>query len=54
MMGLAPASFPPPTARPAPASGRRRASSGVELASKTLGIIGCGNIGSIVATGRRG
>ena len=34
---------------PAPASGRRTNFMGVEIFGKTLGVIGCGNIGSIVA-----
>ncbi len=38
-----------PTPRPAPASGRRTSFMGVEIFGKTLGVIGCGNIGSIVA-----
>ena len=35
--------------RPRPASGRRTASWGSSCRGKTLGLIGCGNIGSIVA-----
>ena len=34
---------------PAPANGRRTRFMGVEISGKTLGVIGCGNIGSIVA-----
>ena len=36
--------------RPRPASGRRTGSWGVEVTGKTLGLIGAGNIGSIVAS----
>jgi phosphoglycerate dehydrogenase-like enzyme len=35
--------------RPKRASGKSRSFMGVELFGKTLGVIGCGNIGSIVA-----
>ena len=40
---------PKPTARPRAASGRKSRFMGVELTGKTLGIIGAGNIGAIVA-----
>ncbi len=43
-----------PTPRPRPASGRRNRFMGVEITGKVLGVIGCGNIGSICRRPRAG